>query len=94
VLENPTGYLRKFLGKQTLTFEPWWYGDNYQKKTDLWGEFETPKRIIDKKPRGIIKFSMLKSKDIHPEYYGKLKRKERRAITPRGFAEAFYKANT
>ena len=39
------------------------------------------------------KFDMMKSKDIHPEYYGKLTRLERRSITPKGFAKAFYKAN-
>ncbi len=93
VLENPKGYLRKFLGKPILTFEPWWYGDIYQKKTDLWGKFNKPKRLVYKKPKEIIKFSMLKSKDIHPKYYGKLSRTERRAITPQGFAKAFYEAN-
>jgi hypothetical protein len=40
-----------------------------------------------------MKFDRLKSKDIHPEMFGKLDRVARRAITPRGFAEAFYKAN-
>ena len=39
------------------------------------------------------KFDRLKTKEIHPEYYGKLSRVERRAITPQGFAKAFYEAN-
>jgi hypothetical protein len=41
----------------------------------------------------MVKLDKLKSHEIHPEYYKKFDRKTRRAITPRGFAEAFYKAN-
>jgi len=36
-LENPMGYLRQFLGKPPLTFNPSDYGNGYTKKTDLWG---------------------------------------------------------
>jgi len=92
-LENPRGYLLKWLGNPVLEFDPWQYGDNYQKKTCLWGHFNTLVPIASKKPKGIIKFSMLKSKEIFPEYYGKLTRQERRAITPPGFAQAFFEAN-
>jgi len=35
----------------------------------------------------------LQSKDIAPEFFGKYTRQERRAITPYGFAKAFYNAN-
>ena len=31
-LENPVGYLRQFLGKPYLTYQPNEYGDNYTKK--------------------------------------------------------------
>ena len=41
----------------------------------------------------MVKFDYMKSKNIHSEWYGKLDRKTRRAITPRGFAEAFFKEN-
>ena len=92
-MENPRGYLKKWLGESAANFEPWQYGDKYQKRTDLWGEFNMPKPTILNKPEGLIKFSMLKSKDIYPEYYGKATRQERRAITPQGFAQAFYEAN-
>lgn len=92
-LENPKGYLRRWLGEPKMTFEPWWWGDNYQKQTDLWGDFALPKAQYIDKPKDIVKFSMLKSKDIHPEYYGKLSRTERRAITPQGFANAFFASN-
>lgn len=93
VLENPKGYLRRFLGNPQLTFEPWWYGDNYRKVTELWGNFNVPTRTVMKRPTGLIKFSMLKSSEIYPELYGKLSRQERRAITPEGFARAFFEAN-
>lgn len=93
VLENPYGYLRKWLGKPEMIFEPWQYGDFYKKKTALWGNFSYPEPTILVEPKGLKKFSMLKSKEIAPEYYGKLIRQERRAVTPKGFAEAFFRAN-
>ena len=92
-LENPVGYLKKWLGEPALIFDPWQYGDHYQKTTALWGEFTEPIKTVEEKPVDIIKFSMLKSKDIHPEYYGIYNRQERRAITPPCFAKAFYEAN-
>lgn len=92
-LENPKGYLCKWLGDPKFIFNPWEFGNNYQKETCLWGEFQLPRPLVKHKPEGCIKFSMLKSKDIHPEYFGILSRQERRAITPSGFARAFFKAN-
>ena len=92
-MENPRGYLKRWMGEPRVMFEPWQYGDNYQKRTCLWGRFTMPSPTVKSKPDGLVKFSMLKSKDIYPEYYGKLSRTERRAITPPGFAEAFCHAN-
>jgi hypothetical protein len=40
-----------------------------------------------------VKFDYMKSKDIHPEAFGKFDRQTRRSITPEGFAKAFYEAN-
>ena len=93
VMENPKGYLQNWLGPAKWIFSPWQFGDKYQKQTCLWGSFNIPRLTVKDKPAGIPKFSMMKSKDIHPEYYGKLSRQERRAITPPGFAKAFFKAN-
>lgn len=76
-----------------MIFNPWQWGDNYQKHTGLWGNFIHPNPSVVEKPDGMIKFSMLKSRDIYPEYYGIYNRQERRAITPPGFARAFFKAN-
>lgn len=92
-IENPKGYLKRWLGDPVFIFEPYFYGDNYQKATCLWGGFNIPEPQTTEKPESLIKFSMLKSKEIHPEFYGKLTRQERRAITPAGFAKAFFKAN-
>lgn len=40
-----------------------------------------------------VKFDYLKSRDIHPEHFGKFDRQTRRSITPQGFAKAFYESN-
>jgi len=91
-LENPYyGMLRWFLGEPAFIFNPYDFGDNYKKETALWGYFNIPRvnPINCDKP----KFDKLKTKEIHSEYYGKLTRQERRAITPMGFATAFYEAN-
>jgi hypothetical protein len=94
VIENPgNGLLKKWLGEPTHKFEPWQYGHNYQKTTGLWGEFNMPEPTVKEKPEGMVKFSMLHSKDIYPEFYGIYTRQERRAITPPNFAKAFFEAN-
>lgn len=93
-IENPAhGLLKKWLGEPKLTFNPWQYGDNYQKHTALWGHFNIPKPTVTIKPIGIKNFSTLLSKEIYPEYLGLYTRQERRAITPPGFAKAFFEAN-
>lgn len=92
-LENPYhGFLPQFLGKPAFTFDPWEFGDLYKKKTALWGHFNMPIKTFNKKP-DISKFDKLPTKEIHSEFYGKYDRTTRRAITPRGFAEAFFKSN-
>lgn len=107
-LENPYhGFLPRFLGKPDFTFDPWEFGDGYQKRTALWGHFNEPKKnpiAMTKEAKNKaktnshlhtlgVKFDYLKSKDIHPEHFGKFDRQTRRSITPQGFAQAFYEAN-
>jgi len=105
-LENPYhGFLKKFLSKPAFIFDPWEFGDGYQKKTALWGHFNEPKKHpIPMTPEAkakaktnsylhTIKFDYMKSKDIHPEAFGKMDRQARRSITPQGFAQAFFKSN-
>jgi len=91
-LENPYhGFLPHFLGKPAFVFSPWEFGDGYQKKTALWGNFNDP--IKQPVPVDGVKFDYMKSKDIHPEAFGKFDRQTRRSITPAGFAQAFFEAN-
>lgn len=90
-LENPGGLLKHFLGEPVFMFNPYDFGDNYRKKTHLWGYFNIPKKNPIKCTAP--KFDRLKTKEIHGEYYGKYDRLTRRAITPSGFAKAFFKAN-
>lgn len=98
-LENPLGILRQFLGKPPLTWEPFEYGDPYTKKTDLWGYYNLPKRkpveLIDQQMRDCsINNRILPEL---PKEYAAIcpegKQAARRAMTPKGFATAFYKAN-
>lgn len=96
-LENPRGMLTWFLGKPRMIFNPYEFGDNYKKRTCLWGYFTKPRRhpylkFGENLLRG-PKFDRLKTSEIHGEYYGKLNRTTRRAITPSGFAKAFFEAN-
>ena len=107
-LENPYhGFLPQFLGKPAFIFDPWEFGDGYQKRTALWGDFNEPKKnpvpmTAEAKKKAKtnshihtlgVKFDYLKSKDIHPEAFGKFDRQTRRSITPAGFAQAFYEEN-
>ena len=92
-LENPqNGILHHFLGRPAFSFNPYEFGDMYKKKTALWGHFNEPIKT-NLKPFEGVKFDRLKTKEISPDQYGKLSRTERRAITPAGFAQAFYEAN-
>lgn len=43
VIENPaTGALKNYLGQPDYTYQPWWFGSPWTKKTDLWGWFNEP----------------------------------------------------
>ncbi|MVB11151.1 hypothetical protein CAFE_18560 [Caprobacter fermentans] len=103
-MENPRGLLRRFMGKPAMTFDPWQYGDGWTKKTDLWGYFNPPKPTVTVQPEGLTRryandksnaFCWTTCNDRVPDWYTgpKLDRAGRRAITPPGFAKAFYRAN-
>lgn len=87
-LENPEGLLSRFLGNPPYKFRQWWFGNNRQKATDLWGRFNEPKRIVFKEPDDIARSSHNKNADWYSNTTAK-----NRAITPEGFARAFWKAN-
>jgi len=45
VIENPAkGVLKNNLGEPVYSYEPWWYGSPWTKKTSLWGKFVIPER--------------------------------------------------
>jgi len=101
-MENPVGFLRQFLGKPAFTFEQWQFGDDGIKPTDLWGYFKKPKFSVKEKPCGLTKrFPSGRttgrgwSIPVVPEEYRGLGlgRAALRAITPPGFAQAFFNAN-
>jgi hypothetical protein len=100
-LENPRGLLRQFLGIPHFTFEHWEYGDMQIKPTDIWGYFNEPTRKVKNKPAELtVKFGTRINgrgwaRPECPEEYNhmNLNRAAIRAITPRGWAEAFFKVN-
>lgn len=77
-LENPQGRLSRYLGPPTLVFQPWEYGDPWSKRTCLWGSFNVPERC-PVEPKGSLIDMRRNPKE--------------RAVTPPGFARAFFIAN-
>lgn len=101
-LENPVGFLRQFLGVPSFTFEQWEFGDMNIKRTDIWGYFKPPaKKVKTKPPELTQQYPNGRSngrgwaKPQCPEEYKYLglDRAAIRAITPPGFAKAFFEAN-
>ncbi|MCI9626508.1 MAG: hypothetical protein HFI90_06970 [Clostridia bacterium] len=98
-LENPQGYLRQFLGRPPFTFSPEEYGENYTKKTDIWGYFNNPKKSPyklsrDDKLRTHINNRVLP--ELPDDYImpkGWSRQAAKRSMTSKRFAEAFFKAN-
>lgn len=104
VMENPNAMLKWFLGKPAMIYNPFEFGERYQKATCLWGLFNEPKRspvILSEREREraktnsqpLPKFDSLLSHEIAPEYFGKLSRQDRRSICSPKFAQAFFEAN-
>jgi len=91
-LENPQGLLEWFLGKPTFRFQPYEFGDNYSKKTCLWGYFNEPSKLILME---LQKAKRSMSDLVTPmNTKGDFKKiKELRSITPPKFAQAFFEAN-
>jgi len=91
VLENPVGKLPKWIGDPVMYFQPCDYGDPYEKKTALYGDFNTNLPLNRVEPEG-------KRPGQPNEWYSKMggksdKTKEYRSMTPPGFARAFFEAN-
>jgi hypothetical protein len=101
-VENPVGYLRQFLGRPCFTFEQWQFGESKIKRTDVWGYFNEPARAVKTRPPDLMRLSPKERYNARdwsrmappPEYaHLKLGRAALRAITPPGFAKAFFKRN-
>ena len=107
-LENPVGYLRQFLGRPHYTFYQWWFGDTGIKRTDIWGYFREPVQKVKERPDDPYYVKQYKSGKKNqfawaapacPEWAKDYinscpdKRAALRAITPPGFAQAFFRAN-
>ena len=89
-LENPPGRLTRFLGPPRYDFHPWHYGDPWTKHTYLWGNFVIPKRvpcIPEPYPEHL--------KPGHRDRTSRMSSTQRnkRAETPKGFAQAFFESN-
>ena len=92
-----------------LTFQPWEYGDPWTKATDIWGDFKIPPKkytkwedvpkldLYTRPGRGKPNFAYLHKSAIKniPQLscYNPKTDAEFRAITPPGFAKAFFEAN-
>ena len=83
-LENPEGRLRHYLGSPTMIFQPWEFGDPWSKRTLLWGRFNTGLRRTPVEPIEGSKVQHI------PDTY---RQRKLRAVTPPGFAGAFFEAN-
>jgi hypothetical protein len=87
-LENPQGYLYNFLGHPPFWFQPWMFGERgflATKRTAIWGYFNRPTKTIRKRSVPYIKEKQ------NRKWYGASAAV--RAVTPAGFARAFFKAN-
>jgi len=82
-LENPRALLRSYLGPARLEFYHWEYGDAAHKPTCIWGNFAVPA----KRP---APYGRAKPTTWQTQYENALPRD---AITPAGFARAFFEAN-
>ena len=80
-LENPRSKLRRYLGPSRLEFYQWEYGDPGHKPTCIWGDFTAP--VKTPVPRTKPSTCGTRFPNAKPED----------AITPPGFAQAFFLAN-
>ena len=102
-IENPDGYLYRFLGYPKFYFQPWQFGETdfrATKRTAIWGYFKSPtKSVKDRSHIPLVaQFSPRKDgKRTNPD--AKIntvftrKSAEDRAKTSCFFAQAFYQAN-
>ena len=110
VIENPaSGKLKDYLGKPTMTYEPWHFGSPWTKRTALWGHFNKPERIyqewddVPKLPlytrpgraKPSLAFLHKSAVKLIPEFadFSPDSDMEFRSLCSQGFAQAFYEVN-
>jgi len=95
-IENPKALLRQFLGKPPFSFDASEFGEKYNKATDIWGYFNSPKKQ-EYTHHGEATRSNARVLPAIPGDYkldpDMTKRQIQRSITPEGFAQAFFRAN-
>ena len=108
-IENPIGYLKNYLGDPEFKFQPWEHGDPWTKKTCIWGSFNKPEKLYNnwddvpkldlyirpnrKKPNYAYLHKSAIKRIPQLSGYSPTSDAEFRAITPPGFARAFFDAN-
>lgn len=87
-IENPVGRIEKLNGLPPwrLAFDPYHFGEDYTKKTLIWGRFNGDLELAVAEPT--------KGSKMHSQYGGKsLATKNARSEYPEGFPYAFFNAN-
>lgn len=93
-LENPVGRLRRWLGPPVWSFDPCDFGDEYTKKTLLWGNFTPPKPLWAGGNLAVDPVRVCAQGSWVQKLGGKSERtKQLRSVTPSGFAQAFFESN-
>jgi hypothetical protein len=96
-IENPCGrlpQLRPNLKKiRLMTFQPYQFGDPYTKQTELFGHFNPLMTMNILKPIKATKTMTSIDRYYKVNNLTFNQRKELRSTTPKGFAQAFFKAN-
>jgi len=101
-LENPMGFLYNFLGWPAFIFQGWQMGEmgtGRTKRYAIWGYFKPPTKTVKRRPKDLPP-----TRQSHSDWYSPkrpqwvnadlpLTRGDIRAITPAGFAQAFFDAN-
>lgn len=93
-LENPgTGLLRNFLGKPAFQYSPHEFGDDFTKRTALWGNFAPPQRPLLGNPIGRASGNSVQDKFTPMNTRNREERTDLRSIASPYFTKAFFQAN-
>ena len=80
-LENPRNKLRRWLGEPDFLWHQWEYGGEGHKPTGLWGKFTAPGKMLGQRTKPSTFGTKQENASPHD------------AVTPAGFARAFFEAN-